>query len=173
MSQTANPLDQLKDIHLPEAVSTSELAIGWILLIIIVSLIVIYWIYRYLNKTPMKQKSINLLSPAKQELEKLASLTPDHQAVAQLSALLKRICLVSFPKDKTASLSGNAWVDFLNQQMSDTNASSKGFSEEARRIFCEQAYRPNISLDKNTWLEMISTSQSVIESIINNPKGKS
>jgi len=97
MSQTANPLDQLKDIHIPEAINSWGLAPGWIISIILFCLALIYLIYRRRQKKPSKLITMDLLTPANQELNDIAKLTPDHLAIAKLSGLLKRVTKCFLP----------------------------------------------------------------------------
>lgn len=45
-----------------------------------------------------------------------------------LSVLLKRVALVAFPREKVASLTGKAWVEFLSQTVSGVTFASNGSS---------------------------------------------
>jgi hypothetical protein len=152
-----NPLDQLKDIHLPDNINQFELAPGWWFLITLLALSLIYLGYRLFKK----RHALRLLKPAKQELTQIAALTANNHSVAQLSALIKRVCLIYFPNDQVASLSGDNWTSFLNQQ-----SEQPFFTDEQKAQLTQLAYQANAKLDKQQWQQLIKSSEQAIEYII-------
>jgi hypothetical protein len=157
MNQAANPLDQLRDIHLPDAINTFELAPGWWviigLLVITMLFLAFLWYQRY--------KALRLLKPARAEIRSLYAIKPDNHGIAQLSALLKRVCLVYYARHQVASLSGNQWVDFLNQ-----HAGQQLIDEPLKRVFSDLAYRPQIIIEPELWQRLLTASEQMIEAII-------
>ncbi|HAU1296694.1 TPA: DUF4381 domain-containing protein [Legionella pneumophila] len=111
----AEPLAQLRDIHLPEPVGWWPLAPGWYgLMVLIVVLIAgaAYFIYkRHVNALPKKQ-ALGLLKIYKEQYEKDKNT---QLASAHVSELLKRVALVYYPRAEVASMHGEAWLEFLNQ----------------------------------------------------------
>ena len=114
----ANPLDalaQLKDIHLPQAVGWWPLAPGWymlLLLLILVMMTSIFWVNKKRKQSKPKKQALKLLSIY------LDNFKQDHNASlasARISELLKRVALVYYPRQKVASMHGEAWINFLNQ----------------------------------------------------------
>jgi hypothetical protein len=107
-------LAQLKDIHLPEAISWWPLAPGWYGLMLLIVCLVISLVYmahkRAMYSRPKKQ-ALALLATYKQAYERdcNAQLTS-----ARISELLKRVALVYYPRAEVAGLQGMSWVDFLN-----------------------------------------------------------
>ncbi len=157
MAEQANPLDQLKDIHLPQQVDQLQLAPGW-WLVIGLFLFATFWL---ISKWIKKRQALALLSPANKELETIARMTPDNQAIAQLSALLKRICLIYYPQHQVASLAGNNWVKFLNQQ-----AGEDLLTGEHLDIFTRLAYQPNQNIPSADWQKLIDNCRVIIDKII-------
>jgi hypothetical protein len=160
-----NPLDQLRDIHLPDQVDQFPSAPGWWLLLTIILIAIGYFVYRRYQY----QKAIRLLKPARAELSELKSLSPDvlgAHSIAALSALLKRICLVYFPQLEVASLSGQNWLKFLNQQKTLSNTEMVFFSPKNIQLFCETPYQKNPNVSANDWDSLISASESCISQII-------
>ena len=102
----SDPLAKLRDIHLPDPVSIWPLAPGWYLLagIIIMALaITAYFAYRYWLK----------VRPRRAALKELKSLAAND--IQQLSSLLRRCALAYYPAHDVASLTGDAWITFLNK----------------------------------------------------------
>lgn len=111
----AEPLAQLRDIHLPDPIGWWPLAQGWyglmLLILILVSALVYYLYKRHLNGLA-KNKALDLLKTYTRQYEK------DRNAQlmsARISELLRRVALVYYPRAQVASIHGEAWVDFLNQ----------------------------------------------------------
>ncbi len=116
-----DPLAQLKDIHLPAPVSTWPLSLYWWLAIIAVLLIIglaIYGVLRYIEKTKLTRLA----------LAELTQLQQQGCEVNDLHHLFKRIVLASFPRETAASLHGEAWLKFLDQQASSKKRVSSAFS---------------------------------------------
>jgi len=106
-----DPLAQLKDIHLPVPVSTWPLSVYWWLVIIAVLLglgLAIYGVYHYIKKTRLTRLA----------LAELAQLQQQGCDVNELHHLLKRIVLTSYSRQAVASLHGEAWLNYLDQQAS-------------------------------------------------------
>lgn len=112
-SPSANQLDlsQLRDIHLPTPVSWWPPAPGWWIITVLLLLLLVgaYWFIRH-------RRRLRWRSEALAELVQLqhASVSSQQQ-VALLSALLRRVAMSCFPRHDVASLTGQAWLDFLDQ----------------------------------------------------------
>lgn len=123
----------LKDLHLPEAISWFPPALGWWLLLLIVPLacVALYALYRYLSrKSPVKQ--------AKQVLADIQqSSMNNHEKLAALSALLRRVAISLHARQEVAGLTGAAWLAFLDSSLPDTP-----FSTGVGRYLIDAPYRP-------------------------------
>ena len=121
-------LEQLKDIHLPEAVSLWPLAPGWWILlgILILIIAIITWrIVSRLNKLRAKWFALRKLK----QLEQAYHQQSDKVYIAQqLSILLHRVALAFYPRKKVAGLTGTAWLNFLDQDNPDKPFMSQGQS---------------------------------------------
>ncbi|MDX2321941.1 MAG: DUF4381 domain-containing protein [Moritella sp.] len=119
-----DPLAQLKDIHLPTPVSAWPLSLYWWLVIIVLVLIsglAIYAVLQYIKKTRLTRLA----------LAELALLQQQGCEVNDLHHLLKRIVLSSFSREAVASLHGDAWLRFLDQQASSKKRMSSAFIDNA------------------------------------------
>lgn len=119
-----DPLAQLKDIHLPTPVSVWPLSLYWWLVIIVLVLIVglaIYAVLQYIKKTRLTRLA----------LAELTLLQQQGCEVNDLHLLLKRIVLSSFARETVASLHGDAWLKFLDQQASTNKRIFSAFSNNA------------------------------------------
>jgi len=157
-----NPLDQLKDIHLPEPVTFFPNAPGWWLLVIVSLALVGYFIYRHYRYKHL----IALIKPATQEVENLKKSTPSASSLAQLSALLKRISLVYFPKAQVASLKGKQWLKFLNQDSQDPSKEQVTFGKNDGFMLTQLAYQKNPQIDPTDWRNLLHLSQRWINNIV-------
>lgn len=138
---TADPLANLRDIHLPEPVSWWPPAPGWWLLALL-SLIVVaglFGLWRYRRRQ----------TPRRAALAELARLRVDFQrngdgtaVAAGISALLRRLALAYFPRNQVAGLVGDAWLQFL-----DRTGGNQQFSAGPGRTLIRAPYRPAETLE--------------------------
>jgi len=118
----------LRDIHLPEPVSWWPPAPGWWLTtaLIIVVFAGAFWLLRQWQRRRWRREAL-------EELARLQQSATSYQQLQQLSALLRRVAMTCFPRQQVASLTGPAWLDFL-----DSNGGSfKDYAE----ILLEAPYR--------------------------------
>jgi len=104
----------LRGIHAPEAISWWPPAVGWwLLLLVVVALAVfLYWIYqRWTRKTAVKMAK-KLLVNIKNNRE-----WDNAQKLCELSVLLRRVSISISPRNDVASLTGSAWLTFLDAPM--------------------------------------------------------
>jgi hypothetical protein len=111
-----NPTLPLKDIHLPDAINWWPPAIGWWLLAVFVPLTIylLVWLVRRLTrKTAIKA--------AKKQLAALKCNTAldERQKLVELSTLLRRVAISIAPRAHSASLTGTAWLMFLDRPLKD------------------------------------------------------
>lgn len=108
-------LAQLRDIHLPKAIGWWPLAPGWYVLgILMMALIGImaYAIRRHVINGRPKRQALRLLSTYQRDYLARPEVSLN---AARVSELLKRVALVYFPREKVASLQGEAWIAFLSE----------------------------------------------------------
>jgi hypothetical protein len=136
----------LRDIHLPEPITWWPPALGWWLLAIglPISLYFFYRLYRHLTRQTPVKTALRLLSG----LADNTMLTPQEKA-AELSMLMRRVVMSSSShNNEVAGLTGDAWLNFLNQNLPDAP-----FSQATGALLSDAPYRPqNISAQQLTAL---------------------
>lgn len=120
-SADSHPLQQLRPMHLPDQPSAWPLAPGWWLLAATV-LILVYVLSRWLiNRKRLKASN----HYRKQSLTMLQSLqqrqVSNIEAVAELNQLLKRCAIQAYGRAQVSGLSGENWLEFLQQQTLELN----------------------------------------------------
>jgi len=108
---------QLHDIHLPEPASWWPPAPGW-WIVFFTALLLIGWISLKLYQLLKKQRWKKRLHQAfNSDLSQLEALN-DSQFMTEISSRLRRLALTLFPSADVASLSGQQWLEFLDQHSS-------------------------------------------------------
>lgn len=130
--ETMNPGAELalRDIHLPEPISWWPLAPGWWILLGVVILLLcalIYSVYLWRSKRVLRQLQHEL-----QQLKRTYQKNGDTaQTIKQLSVLLRRAGISYFPRHDVASLTGDNWLNFLDE-ISHGKDFSKGIGKVIR-----------------------------------------
>lgn len=139
----ADPLAQLKDIHLPDPIGWWPLAPGWYVLVLII-LALIIWVmsigYKKRLHAKPKNQALELLATYKQQYEKEKNT---QVTSARISELIRRVALVYFPREQVASLHGETWISFLNN-------TSKGIDfTPVQSMLLDSPFKPSETLDLN------------------------
>jgi hypothetical protein len=135
-------LSQLRDIHLPAPVSWWPPAPGWWVLLLL-ALIFAGLVYLfYLRHRRNRWRQIALA-----ELVRLRGETPD-RLLPVLSVLLRRVAISRFPRHDVASLTGDAWLAFLDRALGDGAA----FQSGAGRILLNGPYADKVDADAESLL---------------------
>lgn len=145
-----NPLDQLQPLIAPPPVSAWPPAPGWWLLAALLPVLVWAlwrWRKRWLPQRGKKARTEVPLDPLRlAALHELAQLKKPYDGAAagpwlqQLNGLLKRLCRSHYPNTQSHTMSGRAWLAFL-----DNRCPAAGLTRWM--ILVEGGYRPECKLD--------------------------
>lgn len=102
-----SPLDGLHDFYQPAPPAWTPQTVGWYVLFAIIGLLTLWLTFRAVRRWIADRYR-------REALRELPATAPDG-----LSALLKRVALVAWPREKVASLNGDAWLNFLNDTSRD------------------------------------------------------
>lgn len=128
-----NPLDQLKDIHIPSQISTWPPAYGWWLVAFFILLVVIVIITAWI-----KHRQYN--AARRHALNELASITSSQADwPIRMNTLLKRVCMHYLPSEQHANLHSKRWQAYLCEQLP---SSKQGTFNAAFSALQTQLYRP-------------------------------
>ena len=109
-----DPLAQLRDLHLPQAVADWPPALGWWLLAGLV-LFGLVWFMRALYR---RYQSNAYRRFAQRELTAIvaehATTQDARRALSALQFLMKRVAMTAFNRAEVATLTGVAWTQFLD-----------------------------------------------------------
>ncbi len=152
-----SPLDNLKDIRLPENIDQFPIALGWWILLAILIVVISYFVFRAVKK----HRSLIYLRSAKLELQLLSQQQANNQSLSQLSALLKRVCLIYYPANTVASLSSHAWWDFVNNE-----AGQKIYNEDDIKQMSQSRYQKDASIDELKYAKLIKKTEKCIDLIV-------
>lgn len=131
-----NPLNQLKDIHLPENVSIWPLAPVWYLFVFLCLLLIVFtlvWLKRR-NKLKVQNSAIS----------RIKSLEAGYRAngdsgllLREISMVIRRYAMHKFGS-QSASIIGQEWLEFL-----DKTGGNGQFSKGAGKILATGPYARN------------------------------
>lgn len=132
--------EQLRDIHLPSAISWWPPAIGWWILVVlfVIAAVMAYIALRRVFQPTLKKQALKLIVEIEKEYasHRNASLCLSH-----LSAALRR---VSISLDHAvAGLAGIAWLEHLDKKLPNAE-----FSRGVGQIFLTGPYKQKTSEDK-------------------------
>ncbi|GGJ84022.1 DUF4381 domain-containing protein [Pseudomonas matsuisoli] len=140
-------LDRLEPLIEPAAVSAWPPAPGWWALAVLLSLLAVLVWHKRARKVPSAPSPDRAeVDPFRQSaLDELAALPPPYGRNAapwlqQLNALLKRVCKARYPDQHSQTLSGRAWLAYL-----DTRCTAAGLTRWM--ILVDGAYRADCRLD--------------------------
>jgi Domain of unknown function (DUF4381) len=104
---------ELREVHLPGTAPFWPPAPGW-WLIALVLLAIAAWggVVAWRHYRVHRRRSRILAVLASLESGLAGNRVPE--TLAGVSALLRRVALMRFPRDRVAALTGNAWLDFLD-----------------------------------------------------------
>jgi len=134
---TANPLDQLKDIHLPEAVGFWPPALGWWLLaaVFVVILLTGILLYKRHQKNAYRRSAVRQLNSL---LNDYPQPLQSQQIAAQLNQLLKAVAQQSYSTKQVSRLTESQWLNFL-----DSSANMQSFAQGPGQILASVPYDKN------------------------------
>ena len=105
----------LRDLHLPEPVSWWPLALGWWFVIAVAAVVLIWLLRRAFNKWRSN-------APRRFAVRELDSIENDYLQhrntvlmAQKVSELLRRSMLAYAPRDEVAGLTGESWLQWLDQ----------------------------------------------------------
>lgn len=143
-----NPLDELKDIHLPASVDWWPLAPGWwvlaALILMVLALVVL--------KRSRSRKHRQLTQAAIISLNQLAqdkSLDKTEWLKA-LSSLLRQIVINFHGREAGAGLVGEDWLAYLDQR-----GGGQGFSQGVGQVIASQPYQRASDYDREALLRLV------------------
>lgn len=150
------PLDQLRDIHAPEAISWWPPAPGWwgLLALIILIIITVIGFKAYRKKTQWRREAII-------EFNIINGLSDKHKAISNISILLRQVAITRFPQQDVASLIDEDWLKFLDQAIGDET----NFQHGDGRILISAPYQATTNINSEpllllckSWLKKVKGS---------------
>ena len=145
----------LRDIHLPQAVSWWPPAPGWWLLAgALIVLGILLWLgVRRWQKKQRHRDSMRAFRAIRAQFEQQQDATT---LLRELSVLMRRASISFYPRQTTASLTGDAWLQFLDDT-SRTKNSADGFKHGCGKWLASAPYLPDNArpdIDSNALLKL-------------------
>jgi Ca-activated chloride channel family protein len=128
----ADPVAGLIDIPLPPEISLWPTT--WLarIVIVVLFLAVTTGTWQFLRHRRANRYRREALA----ELKQIVAMAPQ-QIASQLSLLVRRTALAAFPREQVASLTGEAWLAFLDRSLDGTE-----FSAGPGRLLASAPYSP-------------------------------
>ncbi|MEM7082517.1 MAG: DUF4381 domain-containing protein [Pseudomonadota bacterium] len=134
----SDPLEALRDIHLPDAISWWPLAWGyWVVMLLLLA--TGWFMWRRYRQYAVHRAAMKTL----RELDRRYQSHGDsHRLAREINVLLKRTLLTLQPRTQVAKLAGDAWLDRLQ-----STGSGFSFSDAMREVLARDIYRQTAQLD--------------------------
>ncbi len=137
-----DPLQQLRDLHLPDAPHWWPPAPGWWLLTVLL-IVAIAAVLRYVRRRVERRR------PFKQARAELSILLEDDCAdavfVDRANALIKRALIHGLHRTEAAALSGMRWLDYLDGFMD-----GPCFARSHTAALGDARFAPALDIDRQT-----------------------
>lgn len=135
---------QLRDIHLPAAPGFWPPAPGWWVVAGLLALLIAgaaFKAWRQYRVRARERRAMRTLAEAEAGFRE--ERTPER--LAPISELLRQIALARFPRRRVASLTGRAWLHFL-----DESGGQGRFTEGPGRVLAGVPYQRSLPTDLDT-----------------------
>jgi len=140
---------QLRDIQPPPEPDWWLIAPGYLTMVaLLVGLFIIAWLLR------RRQRVDRLATLARLELQAIRADYRQDQNVQRLafkvSIWLKQVAMLAFPGSRLQSVSGEPWLNFLDQSLGQNigvEQADSHFSHGCGRVFGAAVYQPSVDLD--------------------------
>ena len=136
-------LQDLRDVIPPPEPGFWPPAIGWWLVTILILILIAAIIYSI--KLAIVRYSRHSIV---QQIDEIAGLQPP-QAIAELSILMRRVAITRFPRSAVAGLTGQAWLEFLDQ-----SGNTDQFTQGVGRMLTIAPYSANKQFDLDSLREI-------------------
>ena len=113
LADSNNPLNQLKDIHLPDPIGWWPLAFSWWVLIFSLSAIVFALVWFLLDRH--KRNAYRREALAEIKRIQTGTQTDVAEQILHINALLKQVAITVYGRQTVAHLSEQSWLDFLHE----------------------------------------------------------
>jgi len=150
----ANPLDNLRDIHLPPETTSVVPAPGWWILALL-ALIVMYLVWRRLRR---KVRQSRLRVAAESEFKNIAQKPLSTHLIFELLALFKRLYLAMPDAKPVHALSGEQWVEFVESIIGQPLT-----EPDLREKLLASLYAQSPSLTESEWRRVLEHSEKALQ----------
>lgn len=143
-SPAQDPLSQLQDIHLPEPIGIWPPAWGWwLLLVVVIATLgsIIYFVRRHKSRNAYRALALKEL----QKIQQQYSTEQNAEYLQAVSILLRRTALSGFGSQFDASMKGEAWLAWLDRQISNK---STNFSDGPGHVLLIGPYQKTPEFDR-------------------------
>lgn len=141
--------DTLRDLHLPDPVGWWPPAPGWWLLLLLVAAViagVLLWRRQRFHALAWKREA---LAEWQSIHARFLHDRDNTRLLADLSVLLKRVCISRHGREQSAGLTGEQWLAFLDQ-----TGGGQDFTRGAGRVLLDQRYGPDPHFDAAQLLDL-------------------
>jgi len=144
----------LRDLHMPDPISWWPIAPGWWIIVGLVTLVILlFYGLRYLiRKGQLKKQALRELARLEQGYH--SGDRNSQQLVQALSILLRRLVMSLYPRQETASLTGESWLAQLDAELINTSQAA-AFTQGVGRALIEAPYNPNYSTEVPALIELV------------------
>lgn len=145
MSPDPTSLDRLHDVVAPPPTPWWPPAPGWLWLLSVLVVLALIALARFILHWLHNRYRHEALAALAQQESVLTDPQQRSHVVANVALLLKRTALTAFPRETVASLTGSAWLAFL-----DRTGRTTGFTTGPGQSLTRIAYNPTTSLLDDT-----------------------
>lgn len=139
MPTSSHPLQELRDVHLPEPISLWPPALGWwvVLGMVVLGTIAFLWAMVYRRRTQARRLAMAELVAVKRQYD---TNRDDRWLVQRLSEIIRRYAMAIFPRAEVAGLAGSSWLGFL-----DRTGGTNQFTEGVGHLLSSGPYRSELA----------------------------
>ena len=148
---------ELRDIHLPDAISWWPPAPGWWIIagVLLLTLLLGYMAWKYYRSKALHRHIVAEIETIKNNY---LSDKKTYALIQSLSVLLRRSCISFYPRHETAGLTGEAWLRYLDNTYREKPSSTDApFQLGVGKILASAPYMAEhntIDIDAEALLEL-------------------
>lgn len=149
MPTSSRPLQELRDVHLPDPIALWPPAPGWWLVfgLMVGGGIVFMWMRVYRRRTKARRLAMAEIGEVKQHYD---THQDDQWMVQRLSEIIRRYAMATFPRTEVAGLVGSSWLRFL-----DRTGGTNQFTEGIGNLLSSEPYRPQSAVPAADLLPLV------------------